>query len=281
MTEFCKLCPRHCQIDREVDKGFCNETKSIRIAKIIKHFMWEEPCITGRKGALAIFFSGCNLKCDYCQNFEISRGGVGEIFTIEQFAKLIEENQSEHDYIDLITPTHFSQEICLAFEKISKKIPVVWNTNGFESGERVKNVSGFVDIFLTDFKYSDNNLAQQHSKCKDYFQVCLEATKAMCDLKPDLFEGDFLKQGVVIRHLVLPNNIKNSFGVLDTIAKHFPTRKISLMSQFTPNGQSLLNRKITPIEYKAVLTHAEKLGLTNGYFQGFESACENYIPDFK
>ncbi len=281
MVKFCKLCPRGCQIDRDVEKGFCNETKSIRIAKIIKNFMWEEPCITGSKGALAIFFSGCNLKCDYCQNFEISRGGVGETFTIEQFAKLIEENQSAHDYVDLITPTHFSEEIGFAFEKISKKIPVVWNTNGFEGGETIKKVSNFVDVFLTDFKYSDNALAQKHSKCKDYFQTCLEATKTMCDLKPDIFEGGFLKQGVMIRHLVLPNNIKNSFGVLDTIAKHFPTRKISIMSQFTPNGQSQLNRKITPIEYKAVLAHAEKLGLTNGYFQDFESASENFIPDFK
>ena len=159
-------------------------------------------------------------------------------------------------------------------------MPIVWNTNGYESVETIEKLSSFVDVFLTDFKYFDNSLAQKHSKCNNYFETCLEASKKMCELKPDIFDGDFMKQGVLFRHLVLPNNIKNSFGVLDTIKKHFFERKISLMSQFTPNGKSILNRKITAIEYKVVLSHAEKLGLTNGYFQDFSSASETFIPDF-
>ncbi|MBP3619873.1 MAG: radical SAM protein [Clostridia bacterium] len=242
--------------------------------------MWEEPCITGNKGALAIFFSGCNLKCDYCQNFQISRGGVGEVYSIDEFVNIIEQNQDNHCFIDLITPTHFSDQLRQAFKKISKKIPVVWNTNGYESTTTIENVSEFVDVFLTDFKYSDNLLAEKFSKCKNYFEVCLDATKTMCALKTDKYENDLISQGVLIRHLVLPGLVKNSLAVLDCIKENFPERKISLMSQFTPNGQSELNRPLKAIEYKTVLAHAEKLQLTNGYFQDFSSASSNYIPKF-
>lgn len=281
MTNICNICPRGCKVNRDTQKGFCNETKNIRIAKIIKNFMWEEPCITGQKGALAIFFSGCNLKCDYCQNFEISRGGAGEVFSISEFVKLVEENQESHDFVDLITPTHFAEELCVAFARLNKKIPVVWNTNGYETPQTIEKVSKFVDVFLTDFKYADNSLAEKFSKCKNYFETCLEATKKMCELKCDILQNEQMSQGVVIRHLVLPNHVKNSLAVLDTIKTHFPERKISLMSQFTPNGKSELNRKLNAIEYKAVLAHAEKLGLSNGYFQGFDSADDCFVPDFK
>ncbi len=282
MNEYtlCQICPRACKINRSQQKGFCNENHALRIAKIIKNFQWEEPCITGEKGTLAIFFSGCNLRCDYCQNFAISRGGMGKIFSVEEFCSLIEENQNFHSSIDLITPTHFSDILVEAFEKINKKIPVVWNTNGYETIENINKVSSFVDVFLTDFKYGDDETGKKFSKCSDYFSITKPAIIQMCKLKPDITENEFMKQGVLIRHLVLPNLIKNSFKVLDEIKKSFSERKISLMSQFTPNGHSILNRSLKPIEYKAVLLHMQKLCLENGYIQDLESGTNHYVPDF-
>ena len=277
---FCKICPRNCNIDRKNALGFCKEKDTIRIAKVIKNFQWEEPCITGSKGCLAIFFSGCNLRCSYCQNFEISRGGVGKEYTIEEFVKLVEENQGSHSSIDLITPTHFSRQLSIAFEKINKKIPVVWNTNSYETIENINMVSKFVDVFLADLKYSNDSLGQKFSVCKDYFSRALPAIKQMCKNKSDIFENEFLKQGVIIRHLVLPGYVKNSLEVLDVISQNFADRKISLMSQFTPNGKDELKRKITPIEYKTVLNHLYKLNLQNGYIQDIGSASDCFVPNF-
>ena len=279
-SSLCQTCPRKCKIDRAFSVGFCNEKNTLKIAKIIKNFKWEEPCITGQKGALAIFFSGCNLRCDYCQNFEISRGGVGKEYSINEFVKLIESEQKNHSYIDLITPTHFSNQLFLAFSKINKKIPVVWNTNSYETIENIEKVSSFVDIFLADLKYADDKLGEKFSLCKDYFSQSLPAIKRMCELKKDIYRGDGMQQGVVIRHLVLPYHTKNSLDVLDVIKEHFSDRKISLMSQFTPNGHGNLDRKLTPIEYKTVLSHLEKLGLCDGYVQDFESASDCFVPNF-
>lgn len=276
----CCTCPRNCSINRLQQSGFCREGEKIRIAKIIKNFEWEEPCITGEKGALAIFFSGCNLRCDYCQNFEISRGGVGREYTIDEFVELIEENQDPHSCIDLITPTHFSKQIAFAFEKIDKHIPVIWNTNSYETTENIKLVSKFVDVFLADLKYASDELGQKFSACNDYFSSALPAIKEMAAQKPDIIENNFMKQGLIIRHLVLPVHVDNSLRVLDVIKENFSNRKISLMSQFTPNGKSTLNRKLKPIEYKLVVAHLEKLGICNGYIQDFESASECFVPNF-
>jgi len=276
----CNICPRKCKIDRTLNVGFCNEKETIKIAKTIKNFKWEEPCLADDRGTFAIFFSGCNLRCDYCQNYQISRGSVGQEFSIDEFCKLIEENQNLHSSIDLITPTHFSKQLIEAFRKIDKKIPIIWNTNGYETVETIQNVSSFVDVFLTDLKYSNDQLGKKFSKCSDYFSHTLPAIKSMCNLKQDIEENDILKQGVIIRHLVLPNHITNSFDVLDIIKKEFPTRKISIMSQFTPNGQGELNRKLTKIEYKAVLSHLKKLNLQNGFIQDFESADNSFVPNF-
>lgn len=280
LQNLCAICPRHCNIDRKTKTGFCNESSVIKIAKVIKNFMWEEPCITGDKGSLAIFFSGCNLRCDYCQNYEISRGGIGENYTIQKFIKLIEDNQEQHSSIDLITPTHFSEQLLQAFSRFKPKIPVVWNTNGYETVENINKISSFVDVFLTDLKYSNDQLGQQFSLCKDYFSATLPAIKQMCKNKPDVIDNEFMSQGVIIRHLVLPGYVQNSISVLNTINDNFPTRKISIMSQFTPNGKSSLNRKLKPIEYKTIITHLNSLELSNGYIQDFESADECFVPKF-
>ncbi len=280
MKKFCENCPRHCKCNRTRNMGFCGEQQTMRIAKIIKHFKWEEPCLCTDGGTLAIFFSGCNLKCDYCQNIDISRGGVGELYSPEKLAELIKKEQETHSSIDLITPTHFLDQLEKTFSLFDKKVPVIWNTSGYESVENIEKISKFVDIFLTDLKYSNNDLALKFSKCSDYLTVSLPAIKKMCELKKDVFEGEKLKQGVVIRHLVLPNFTKNSIEVLDLVKEHFPNRMISVMSQFTPNGHGLLNRKLNPIEYKAVLLHLEKLGLKNGFIQDFESADCDFVPKF-
>lgn len=280
VENFCETCPRSCKINRSLAKGFCQENNKIRIAKIIKNFQWEEPCITGSKGSFAIFFSGCNLRCDYCQNYEISRGGIGEEYSIEEFCDLIEKNKATHSSIDLITPSHFSNQLHQAFAKISCKIPVVWNTNSYETVENIRLVSDFVDVFLADLKYCNNQIGKEFSSCSDYASCAIPAIKEMCKLKPDILDKDFMKQGVLIRHLVLPNLVENSLKVLNIIKSEFPNRKISIMSQFTPNGKSKLNRKLKPIEYKAVLSHLEKLGITDGYIQDFDSADETFVPKF-
>ena len=276
----CSICPRGCKINRNEKYGFCNEGDQISIAKVVEHFCWEEPCLSDKRGVLAIFFSGCNLKCDYCQNHEISRGQAGKIYTTDEFAKLIEEKQNSHCAIDLITPTHFTEPIFEAFKLINKTVPVIWNTNAYETMENINKVGSFVDIFLPDLKYADNNLGQKFSACKDYSTFAVPAIQQMCKLKKDVFEKDILKQGVIIRHLVLPGYVENSLKVLDIIAKNFPDRMISLMSQFTPNGKSTLNRKLTPIEYKLVLSHLDKLGLNKGFVQELSSANTNFVPDF-
>ena len=280
--EFCKVCPRGCNVDRTISTGFCNENDTIKIAKVIKNFKWEEPCITGEKGCLAIFFSGCNLRCDYCQNYEISRGGVGKDYTINEFCKLIEENQDSHSFIDLITPTHFSAQLSLAFSKLNKKIPVIWNTNSYETPKNIKDVSKFVDIFLADLKYCNDEIGREYSKCPDYFSFAFPAIKEMCALKPDIIADDIMKQGVIIRHLVLPGFVRNSIEALDMLAERFGKDiTLSLMSQFTPVTGRTITRKLKPIEYKAVVAHAEKLGIADIYIQTADSASEEFIPKWE
>ena len=280
LNQQCDICPRNCQIDRNKNLGFCNEEKEISISKIIEHFCWEEPCLAKKNGTLAIFFSGCNLKCDYCQNYQISRGGTGKKYSVDEFVELINKNQVNHSSIDLITPTHFSLPLSQAFEKIEKKVPVIWNTNSYETTTNIERVSKFVDIFLADLKYADDQLGKKFSCVNDYFSKALPAIKRMCALKDDIEKDRIMKQGVIIRHLVLPGYIKNSFKTLDVINQYFSTRKLSLMSQFVPNGKGLINRKLSKIEYKAVVSHMQRLGLQNGYLQEFSSANENFIPNF-
>jgi len=281
METKCNICPRNCNINRDKQTGFCKETQTIRIAKIIEHFCWEEPCLSNKKGTLAIFFSGCNLRCDYCQNYEISRGGVGKTYSIDEFVNLIEEKQKSHSSIDLITPTHFSKQLTQAFMRIHKQVPVIWNTNSYETIENIENVSKFVDIFLADLKYSNDIIGKKFSQCSDYNTIAISAIKKMCQLKPDIFKHQVMQQGVIIRHLVLPDNVLNSLECLKQCKDLFPDRILSVMSQFTPNGKSSLNRKITPIEYKVVISHMEKLSLENGFIQELDSANEIFIPDFK
>lgn len=278
VEEICEICPRHCKVNRGKNVGFCNEFNKIRISKIIDHFKWEEPCLTDEKGVCAIFFSGCNLKCDYCQNYEISCGQVGKEYSAEEFANLLREKEKDNSYFDFITPTHFSNEILSAFKIYRPKIPVIWNSSSYEEVEILKKLNEFVDIYLLDLKYADNFVGRKYSNCHDYFD---KASKVLdfCAQKKDVFKDNLLRQGLIIRHLVLPNEIDNSLKVIDYIAKNFPDRIVSVMSQFTPTPKSSIKRKLTPLEYKIVQKRALNK-LTKGYFQDFDSAEDSFIPKF-
>lgn len=277
----CNDCPRKCNIDRSNQRGFCNESENIRIAKIIPNFAWEEPYVSGSNGAFAIFFSGCNLKCSFCQNYVISRGGVGKEYSILEFVELLKQaDSSDCECIDLITPTHFTSKIieCLKIYKPTKKI--VWNSSGYENTEEIKKLSNIVDIFLPDFKYYSSELSLEKSKCKDYFEVASKAIQEMSKLKENIIINGVMQQGVIIRHLVLPEHCRDSFKILDFISENISKPIVSLMSQYTPSGEHKEGRRLNRLEYKSVLAHAKKLGLNQGFFQELDSSNEDFIPNF-
>lgn len=277
----CNICPRNCNIDREKRLGFCHENAKIRVSKIIENFTWEEPCLSGNKGALAIFFSGCNLRCEFCQNYEISHIGKGQSYEVDDFVSLLKSyDYSKFDSIDLVTPTQFSEQLITALQKFKPTVPVIWNSSGYESEKTIERLSKFVDIFLVDFKFCDSALSKRLALAEDYFEVASKAVKLMSSLKENIFEGDMMRQGVLIRHLILPGQVKDSLRVLDFIATNLKNPFVSIMSQFTPNDKGELNRKITPLENKTVLSHARKIGLTHGYFQELSSADDKFIPKF-
>ena len=274
----CLNCPRHCQVDREKGFGFCKETNKIRIAKIIDNFKWEEPCITDDKGVCAIFFSGCNLKCSYCQNYEISCGQKGKEYIEDEFISLLKEKEKINSYFDLITPTHFSSTLLKVFQKYSPSIPIIWNSSGYESVEMLKKLDKYISIYLLDFKYSNNDLGRKYSNIFDYFTIAQKVLE-FCAQKEDKYENDYMKSGLIIRHLVLPGEIENSIKTIDFLHQNFPNKIVSIMSQFTPTPQSPIKRKLKPLEYKIIMKKVEEANL-KGYFQDFESASQNFIPDF-
>lgn len=276
----CFDCPRMCGVDREKAKGFCGEKSKIRVAKIIENFMWEEPYVSGKKGTLAIFFSGCNLRCEFCQNYEISHIGKGDEYSPQEFAKLLESfDYSKFDSVDFITPTHFSSGLFEALSLFKPPVPVVWNSSGYERVETLKKLSKFIDVFLFDLKFYSPELSKRLAKAENYFDCTSKAIKFAIESKPDIIENEIMKQGVIVRHLILPDEVKDSFKVLDFLAENGKPI-ISLMQQFTPMGRGEKNRKLNPIEFKSALAHAEKLGLDRGFYQGEGCADQTFIPKF-
>lgn len=277
-TIFCQSCPRHCRIDRNSQKGFCNETNKIRIAKIIDNFKWEEPCLTDEKGVCAIFFSGCNLKCSYCQNFEISCGQKGKEYTENEFIELLKEKEKLNSYFDFVTPTHFSLSLYNIFKKYTPKIPIIWNSSGYEDVDMLKKLDKYLSIYLLDFKYTIDSLGKKYSNVSNYFEIAKKIL-AFCSLKKDEFDGDYMKKGIIIRHLVLPGEIENSLETIKFLGQNYKNRIVSIMSQFTPTKLSPIKRKLKPLEYKIIMKKVEEENL-KGYFQDFESANSDFIPDF-
>lgn len=280
----CSSCPRNCQIDRENVSGFCGVGKNLTLAKATLHW-GEEPILSSGKGSGAIFFSGCNLRCVYCQNYKVSRG-FGKEISIKRLSEIFKELEDlGANNINLVTPTHFIDQILQAFELYKPQIPIVYNSSGYEKVESLKRLDGIVDIYLPDFKYSDNMLAQKYSKCPNYVETAKNAILEMRRQTKDVVVDGLMKSGLIIRHLMLPNAIDNTLGVIDWINKNFSKDTyISLMGQYIPYGDSFkfeeLKRKIKPIEYKIAINRLYNYGFLNSFVQDLDSAQTTFIPEF-
>ena len=283
----CTLCPRRCGVDRTRGQlGFCKMPGQVHAARAGVHY-WEEPVISGSFGSGAVFFSGCTLKCAFCQNYDISQENFGKPLTSAElraaFERLIDEGVQN---INLVTPTHFLPDILPALEP-KLPVPVVYNCGGYESVETLRQLEGKIDVYLPDFKYSDNALAKKLSSAPDYFETASAAILEMYrQVGKPVLEDDEMKRGVLLRHLVLPGCVDNSLGVLDWVAEHFRSGDIlfSLMSQYVPMGRVAemppFDRRITELEYDSVLSYMMLLGIEDGYTQDFSSAERGYTPSF-
>ena len=287
--EKCAICPRECGVDREKTRGFCGVTNKIRVNYVMLHH-YEEPIISGEnlcdKGSGAIFFAGCNLRCEYCQNYQLSHGAVGQDITIFDLAKIFKGLEEMGAYnINLVTPTHFTLQIIEALRIYKPKIPVVWNTSGYEKPETIELLRGLVDIFLTDFKYMGKD-AGKLSNAENYSYYATHSIPVMRDIVgSDLIENGLMKKGLIVRHLVLPNFTNDSKEVLDWIQQNLGTDTIvSIMNQYVPMYNAcknpLINRKLKPIEYKRVVNYALSLSLENAYIQDSDSASASFTPSF-
>lgn len=283
----CNNCPRKCNVNRIDNLGFCGLENKLKIAKACLHF-GEEPVISNKNGSGTIFFSGCNLKCVYCQNFNLSHNNFGKEITVKRLAEIFKELENKGaNNINLVSPTPYVHFIKEALDIYKPKIPIVYNTSGYETEEVIKSLKGYVDIFLTDLKYMDENLSKQLSCAPDYFEKTSKAIKQMIELCPEVkIKNGIMTHGVIIRHMVLPNCTQESKNVLEYISKNYSGAFVSIMSQYTPYGKvtcdKLLqkyNRKIKPLEYKSVLNYAVKLNL-NGFMQELSSANTSEIPKF-
>lgn len=292
MNEFekCNLCPRKCGVDRYVRYGYCGAGAETVLAYAGLH-QWEEPCISVKNGAGAVFFSGCNLRCKFCQNHDVSTGIIGKSVTNEKLASVfLSLRKKGADNIDLVTPTHFVPNIKSALEiaKPVLDIPVIYNCGGYELTDTIKSLDGYIDIYMPDLKYFSGEVSGRYSGAENYFEYAfpaiLEMVKQTGKLRYD--ENGKLLSGTIIRHLVLPNQRHDSMKILDKIAENIPSDSVlvSIMSQYTPfdfipDEYSEIKRRITKMEYNSVVNHAAELGL-NGFTQQKSSASETYVPNF-
>ena len=286
----CSLCPRNCHIDRNVMRGYCKCGSNLKIARAALHY-WEEPCISGKNGSGTVFFTGCTLKCCFCQNYNISSEGYGEEITVDRLSEIFLELQDRGaNNINLVTATQYLPSVVEALDKVrgKLKIPVVYNCGGYEKKETIKSLDGYVDIFLPDLKYFDSELSGLYSKAGDYFEVASEAVKTMIEMtgKPEFDENGIMKKGVIVRHMILPGCYRDSIKLLHWMKENLPGDGylLSLMSQYTPFYKSSqypkINRRLTTYEYEKVLDEAIRLDLVNGYMQEKSSAKEEYTPPF-
>ena len=289
--ECCTICPHNCKINRTKNPGRCKSTDKIKIALYSIH-NFEEPCISGEKGSGTIFFSNCNMNCVFCQNYEISQLGRGKEITIEELANvMIKQQERNVQNINLVTPTSYALHIVEAIKIARKKgleIPIVYNTNGYESVETLKLLEGYVDIYLPDLKYYYDDLAKKYSKVDNYFEI---ATKAIQEMyrqvgTPVLDENGVMKKGLMIRHLILPNEVQNSKKVLKWIKENIDSNVyVSIMAQYFPTYKAKeipeIARKITQEEYEKVENYLYDLDLENGYIQELGEHEEEYVPTWE
>lgn len=289
ILELCTLCPRRCGVNRYEKAGFCGEKSAVRIARAELHY-WEEPCISGSKGSGTVFFSGCALKCCFCQNYEISAEGKGFVVTEKELADIfiMLQNKGAHN-INLVNPTHFVPQILKALELTGDnlKIPVVYNSGGYDDPETLELLRGKVSIFLPDLKYYDSGLSKRFSNAADYFDKASAAIKKMAEIagKPVYDENGIMQRGVIVRHLVLPNCRHDSAKLIGWLTDTFEKDEIlvSVMSQFTPVYKAFdfkeLSRRTSTFEYNYVADLLEKSGF-DGFCQQKSSADESFIPQF-
>lgn len=283
----CNLCPRECNADRATEKGRCGVGEELTVARAAKHF-WEEPPISGKNGSGTVFFSGCNLGCIYCQNYEISHNTKGKAVTDERLAEIFCElvNRGAHN-INLVNPTHYAHKIIKILKKEKLPVPVVYNSSGYEKVSTLKALEGLVDIYLPDLKYISADRSEKYSAAADYFDFASQALIEMKSQCPEnIFDSEgIMQKGMIVRHLILPQNTNQSIKILEWIRDNLGTDTIiSLMSQYTPCGNAdkckELTRKITAREYEKVLYAAEEMGFMHIFTQDNTSASENFIPDF-
>lgn len=291
ILESCRICPHECKVNRlKGEVGRCKSTDKIKIALASLH-QYEEPCISGYNGSGTIFFSNCNLACEYCQNYEISQLGKGFEISIEKLAEIMldEQNKGAHN-INLVTPTMYAVQIIRAIEIAKSKglnIPIIYNTNGYESVETIKLLNGYIDVYMPDLKYYSDDIAKKYSHVDKYFEIATKAIKEMIDQVgyPIFDEEGIIKKGVIIRHLVLPNHMQNTKNILKWIKENLSDKVyVSIMAQYFPTYKakeiSLLNRKINKREYKEIEKFLYTLDLKNGYIQELGEHEEEYVPDF-
>ena len=286
----CSLCPRMCMADREITTGYCGVKNTLRVARAALHF-WEEPCISGEEGSGAVFFTGCNLRCVFCQNFQIARAEQGKEITVERLSEIFLELQAQKaNNINLVTATHYVPQVVEALKKAKEQglhIPVVYNCGGYETVDTLKRLEGLVDIYLPDFKYVDTERAKRYSHAKNYPEVAKAALAEMVRQQPEaeFDERDIMKKGVIVRHLMLPGGIKDSKAVVKYLYETYGDQiYISLMNQYTPLPHVAeypeINRKVKKFEYDRLVGYAISLGVENGFIQEGETAEESFIPAF-
>ncbi len=286
----CNLCPRNCLVDRTKTLGYCKATDKVKVARSALHY-FEEPSISGSNGSGTIFFSNCNLKCCYCQNKEISTDGFGKEITIERLSEMMLELEEKHaNNINLVTPTHYVPSIIEAIKLARKKglsIPIVYNTSGYESVETLKLLEGYIDIYLTDFKYFDNKLGKDLSKCSNYFEVASKALEEMYrQTGKNKFNKDgLMTKGIIVRCLVLPTKSDDTKKIINYLYKKYQDNiYLSIMNQYTPvnfiKDYPYLNKTISEDEYNDVIDYAIDLGIKNAYMQEGGTCSESFIPAF-
>lgn len=283
----CSICPRNCGADRSENTGICGAGDKIKIARAAPHY-WEEPCLSGENGSGTVFFSGCNLGCVFCQNYDVSHRAYGaevsDIQLMRTFDKLIEKGVHN---LNLVTPSHYVLQLAKVLREYKSPVPIVYNSSAYEKAETLKLLEGLVDIYLPDIKYFDSAPAQKYSGAADYFEYASSAVLEMHrQVGSVVLDGNGIaKKGIIIRHLVLPGNISQAVKVFEWVRDNLPDDTyISVMRQYTPFGKATemppVNRRLSSREYAIVKQKILAMGFENCYFQSSESAKESFIPNF-
>lgn len=285
----CSLCPRECGADRENGKiGFCGVGEDPIVCRAAPH-MWEEPCICGKNGSGTVFFAGCNLRCVFCQNSKISRGGAGRVHTPSSLADIYLDLQEKGvSNINLVTPSPWSEQIKRSLDIAWERglyIPTVYNCGGYEKAETIRSLRGYIGVYMPDFKYMDASLARRYSSAPNYPEIAKRALYEMVNQRGDtVYDSDgMMVKGVIVRHLILPSHTDDSMRVLEYLHREYGNSiVISIMSQYTPmpNMSAPLDRRVSEDEYRSVVEYAKSIGIENAFIQDGGSAKESFIPDF-